>query len=139
MGCHSWVGEHIDVAEEHALGFAAGIGAPQRPGVVAVGGQLAPGPAADGGGVVRTEGFAVCAHDGREHLPVAGLGVALLQRLRPPHQLAAGLEHPAAGDFPVDMRFGPPRHDVADPLRGDRRRLGLVGLEQPAGTRYLSP
>ena len=47
MGCHSWVGKHIDVAEEHALDVAAGIGTPQRPGVVAVGGQLATGPAAD--------------------------------------------------------------------------------------------
>ena len=79
MGCHSWVGEHIDVAEEHALDFAAGVGTPQRPGVVAVGGQLAPRPASDGGGVVRAEGFAIRVHDGRQHLPVAGLVVALLQ------------------------------------------------------------
>ncbi len=31
------------------------------------------------------------------------------------------------------MRLGASRHDVPDPLRGDRRRLGFIALRQPAG------
>ena len=59
--------------------------------------------------------------------------IAFLQRLGPPHQFVVGLERPVAGDFPINMRLGASRHDVPDPLRGDRRRLGFVALRQPAG------
>src|SRR5574343_1552081 len=63
----------IDAAEEHlAPAFAARIGPPQRPGVVALFGLCQE--------AVAREDRAGRGQDGREFLPLAGRGIALHQR-----------------------------------------------------------